>query len=109
MSVAAIKRMRYVPPFPNANGYHWIRRFRGGPAIPLYWSALWHQNGAQGWGQWAQPDREDQWEYCGPCPSPDDREQGWTTEELMVPNLGWDDAPFDNPRDPFAAPDRLPE
>lgn len=70
--IAATKRMRYVPPFPQNNGYHWIRRFRGGPAIPLYWNALWHANGSNGWGQWAQPDREDQWEYCGPCPSPDD-------------------------------------
>jgi hypothetical protein len=64
--------MRYVPPFPHNSGYHWIRRFRGGPAIPLYWNALWHHNNAQGWGRWAQPDREYHWEYCGPCPSPDD-------------------------------------
>jgi hypothetical protein len=68
----ALKRMRYVPPFSQTSGYHWIRRFRGGPAIPLYWNCLWHSNGSDGWGQWAQPDREDQWEYCGPCPSPDD-------------------------------------
>jgi hypothetical protein len=73
--LAAIKRMRYVPPYPDISGYHWIRRFRGGPAIPLYWNALWHRNGAQGWGQWAQPDREDQWEYCGRCISPDDTNQ----------------------------------
>src|SRR5258705_98119 len=67
--------MRYVPPFPERTGYHWIRRFRGGPAIPLWWNAIWHQNGADGWGKWAQPDREDKWEYCGPCPSPDDAPQ----------------------------------
>lgn len=43
--------------------------------------------------------------------------EGWTTEELLIPNLGWEPLneqaaehpPFDNPRDPFAPPDRLPE
>jgi hypothetical protein len=68
------KLFRYVPPFPEQTGYHWIRRFRGGPATPLWWNATWHQNGADGWGKWAQPDREDKWEYCGPCPSPDDHQ-----------------------------------
>jgi len=62
---------RYIPPWPDLPRYHWIRRFRGGPAIPLFWNATWHANGADGWGKWSQPDREDQWEYCGPCPSPD--------------------------------------
>lgn len=47
--------------------------------------------------------------------------EGWTTMELLVPNLGWSDQKFtplnkgaaeqpefDNPRDVFAAPDRTP-
>lgn len=63
---------RYVPPYATRTAYHWIRRFKSGPAIPLWWNATWHQNGAEGWGRWAQPDRENQWEYCGACPSPDD-------------------------------------
>jgi hypothetical protein len=66
------KPFRYVPPFPERTAYHWIRRYRGGPAIPLWWNAIWNRNGSDGWGQWAQPDREDKWEYCGPCRSPDD-------------------------------------
>lgn len=61
---------RYVPPFPERSGYHWVRRYHGAPCIPLHWFADWHRNGGEGWGQWAEPDREHQWEYCGPCPVP---------------------------------------
>jgi hypothetical protein len=78
----APKPARYVPPFPERTAYHWIRRFRGGPAIPLWWCAEWHKNGKEGWGKWAQADREDQWEYCGPCPSPDDKQPS-----RKVPNV----------------------
>lgn len=67
------ERPRFMPPNYRVSGYHWIRRFHGGPAIPLYWNALWQQSAGNGWGQWAQPDREDQWEYLGQCPSPDDK------------------------------------
>jgi hypothetical protein len=64
---------RCIPPNPDVDGYHWVRRYRGGPAIPLAWFALWHTNSGRGWGKWCEPNREDQWEYLGPCPSPDDR------------------------------------
>lgn len=67
--------VRYVPPFPERSGYHWIRRYACCPAIPLYWNADWHRNAGRGWGDWAEPDREHKWEYCGPCPSPDDSPQ----------------------------------
>ena len=70
--VPNIPAARYVPPSPERSRYHWIRRYQGGPAIPLYWCAAWHKNGGQGWGRWAEPDREHRWEYCGPCPSPND-------------------------------------
>lgn len=63
---------RCIPLDPERDGYHWVRRYRGGPAIPLAWFANWHQNVGRGWGEWSEPDREDQWEYLGPCPSPDD-------------------------------------
>lgn len=63
---------RCVPPNPEHEGYHWVRRFRGGPAIPLHWSPTWWHNADRGWGMWGQPDRESEWEYLGPCPSPDD-------------------------------------
>jgi len=63
---------RYVPPFPGKTAYHWVRRYSGAPAIPLWWNAEWHRNGGEGWGDYAEPDRECKWEYCGPCPSPDD-------------------------------------
>jgi len=63
---------RCVPPDPERDGYHWIRRFRGGPAIPLHWNATWWRNADRGWGSYGQPDRESQWEYLGPCPSPDE-------------------------------------
>lgn len=63
---------RYVPPFPHLTRYHWIRRYRGAPCIPLWWNATWHRNRAEGWGSYSEPDREHEWEYCGPCPSPDD-------------------------------------
>lgn len=66
---------RCVPPVWDRDGWHWVRRFRGGPAIPLHWNERWHRNADRGWGMWGQPDREDQWEYLGPCPSPDDKEQ----------------------------------
>jgi hypothetical protein len=61
-----------IPPEPSKTGYHWVRRYRGGPAIPLWWNATWHENGGCGWGRWGQSDREHHWEYLGPCPSPDD-------------------------------------
>jgi hypothetical protein len=64
--------VRCVPPDAYQSGYHWVRRWRGSAAIPLHWNATWHRNKGNGWGSWAQPDREDQWEYLGPCPSPDD-------------------------------------
>lgn len=64
--------VRCTPPDPGRDGYHWVRRYRGAPAIPLYWNAIWASNTGSGWGQWQEPDREDQWEYLGPCPSPDD-------------------------------------
>lgn len=63
---------RFVPPNPERSGYHWLRRWRGGPAVPFRWNAEWHRKADNGWGAWSQPDREDQWEYLGPCPSPDD-------------------------------------
>lgn len=63
---------RCVPPNPEVSGYHWVRRYRGAPAIPLHWDALWWHNADRGWGHWGEPDRESQWEYLGPCPSPDD-------------------------------------
>lgn len=61
-----------IPQNPEFDGYHWVRRYRGGPAIPLFWNALWHANANRGWGDWAEPHRENEWEYLGPCPSPDD-------------------------------------
>lgn len=64
---------RFLPPDPEVDGYHWVRRFRSGPAIPLYWTASWHRNAGNGWGRNSQPDREHLWEYIGPCPSPDER------------------------------------
>jgi hypothetical protein len=63
---------RCTPPNPEVSGYRWIRRYRGGPAIPLHWNATWWRNADRGWGHWGQPDREKDWEYLGPCPSPDD-------------------------------------
>lgn len=66
------RKARCVPPNQEKDGYHWVRRFRGAPAIPLMWNATWWRNADNGWGVWGQPDREDKWEYIGPCPSPDD-------------------------------------
>lgn len=63
---------RFIPPFADQSGYHWIRRYRGAPCIPLYWNAEWHKNAGEGWGSGAEPSREFQWEYCGPCFSPED-------------------------------------
>ena len=65
---------RYIPPCPGVSGYHWIRRYPSGPAVPLYWNAEWYKNGGDGWGRWAEPDRENKWAYCGACLSPDDRD-----------------------------------
>lgn len=77
--VEAIARIngkpRCVPLNPERDGYHWIRRWRGGPAVPFHWNATWYRNADNGWGAWSQPDREDQWEYLGPCPSPDDAQE----------------------------------
>lgn len=64
---------RLIPPNSERSGYHWVRRLRGAPAIPLHWNATWHRNVDNGWGAFSQPDREDKWEYVGPCPSPDDK------------------------------------
>lgn len=63
---------RCIPLNPEKDGYHWVRRFRGGPAIPLHWNTTWWHNADRGWGVWGQPDRESEWEYLGACPSPDD-------------------------------------
>ena len=62
---------RCVPPNPDVDGYHWVRRYRGAPPIPLHWCALWHENAGRGWGQWTQEEREVQWEYIAPCPFPE--------------------------------------
>lgn len=61
---------RYIPPFPERSGYHWIRRYSLAPPIPLYWNADWHRNTHEGWGGFAEPDREHKWEYLGPCHMP---------------------------------------
>lgn len=63
---------RMIPQNPEKEGYHWVRRFRGGPAIPMHWNPTWWHNADRGWGVWGQPERESEWEYLGPCPSPDD-------------------------------------
>lgn len=63
---------RLVPPSSTLDGYHWIRRHRGSRAIPLYWNAIWYANGGPGWGSWASPAHECDWQYVAPCPSPDD-------------------------------------
>lgn len=74
---------RCIPTNPERDGYHWVRRYRGGPAIPLAWFANWHENVGRGW---SEPDREDKWEYLGPCPSPDDvlggQLEGWRLVRL---------------------------
>ena len=62
---------RCIPPNPEQEGYHWVRRYRGAPAIPLAWFPEWHKNAGRGWGQYSQPEREDQWDYVGPCPYPE--------------------------------------
>lgn len=61
---------RCIPVRPEKTGYHWVRRWPRAPAIPLWWNADWQANGGEGWGRYAQPDREDRWEYLGPCHSP---------------------------------------
>lgn len=66
-------KARCVPPDTERAGYHWVRRFRGAPAIPLYWNPIWYHNADRGWGSYCQPDREDDWEYIEPCMSPDER------------------------------------
>lgn len=76
---------RFVPPFPERTGYHWIRRYRGSVAIPLWWNADWNRNGGEGWGRMAEPNREFNWEYCGPCPSPDDKQSASAEEEDRNP------------------------
>lgn len=63
---------RIVPELPRRHGYHWVRRYRGGPAIPICWFPDWHVNAGNGWGQWSQPDRENEWEYLGLCVSPEE-------------------------------------
>lgn len=68
----AFDNSRCIPPDPEREGYHWIRRFSGAPAIPLLWNPMWWHNADRGWGRWCQPEREDQWEYLGRCPSPDE-------------------------------------
>ena len=40
---------RCIPPNPDREGYHWVRRFRGGPAIPLHWNPVWWRNADRGW------------------------------------------------------------
>lgn len=61
---------RCLPPNPDREGYHWVRRYRGAEPIPLHWFPDWHRNAGRGWGKHSEPDREDQWEYIGPCPKP---------------------------------------
>lgn len=51
---------RCVPENPEQEGYHWVRRYRGAPPIPLFWNPMW----------WHNADREHKWEYLGPCPWP---------------------------------------
>lgn len=65
-------RRRLFPPDPDLDGYHWVRRYRSAPAIPLYWHADWHRNAGKGWGAYSQPEREHEWEYLGKCSSPDE-------------------------------------
>jgi hypothetical protein len=65
-------RRRCIPPDAEKEVYHWVRRWVGAPAIPLCWHPDWHKNVGKGWGNFSQPEREREWEYLGPCPSPDD-------------------------------------
>jgi hypothetical protein len=62
---------RCIPPNPETHGYHWVRRYRTGPIIPLCWHPEWHRNAGRGWGKWSAPDREGAWEYIAPCPFPE--------------------------------------
>ena len=62
-----LDRPRCIPPAFDRDGYWWVRRWpKPAPAIPLHWTAAWHANALNGWGQWSQPDREDQWVVLGP-------------------------------------------
>lgn len=61
---------RMIPPNATQSGYHWVQRYPLAEPIPLHWNALWHRNGAEGWGKWSEPDREGQWKYIEPCPMP---------------------------------------
>ncbi len=66
---------RCIPSNPDRDGYHWVRRWRGGPPVAIAWFALWHKNAGRGWGEWCQPDRECDWEYLGPCLEPKTRDE----------------------------------
>lgn len=70
-----VGKSRCVPTDPEREGHHWVRRFKGGPAIPINWSPTWWHNADRGWGSYSQPDREDQWEYLGPCLAPNEIKQ----------------------------------
>lgn len=66
---------RCIPQNPERDGHHWVKRYRGGPAIALFWNAQWWRNADRGWGSYEEPDRESQWEYLGPCLTPEERDR----------------------------------
>lgn len=41
---------RLIPDMPERQGYHWVRRYKLAPAIPLFWYPDWHANAGNGWG-----------------------------------------------------------